>query len=48
MASCKIVLTPWENLRKDLVGMDTGTVGFKNDKLCVYRRCNKDRGAVNR
>jgi len=48
MNNVKVVYTPWGNLRKDLVGMDVGTVGFKDDAQCRYRRVVKDRAIVNR
>jgi len=31
-----IVWTPFCNLRKDDITMDTGTVGFNNEKQCWY------------
>ena len=48
MASCKIVYTTHANLKKELVGMDVGTVGFKNQKLCRFRKCNKNRDIIKR
>ena len=48
LASCKIVYTPWANLKKDLVGMDTGTVGFHDAKLRRLRRCDKNREIIKR
>jgi hypothetical protein len=43
-----VVYTFWSNLRKDLVGMDVGTVGFKSESARKLRRVEKDKGAVNR
>ncbi|GMI47790.1 hypothetical protein TrCOL_g10064 [Triparma columacea] len=48
MSSVKVVYTFWSNLRKDLVGMDVGTVGFKSESARKLRRVEKDKGAVNR
>jgi hypothetical protein len=38
MTQCDIVWTPIANLRKDKQTMDTGTVGFKNEKQCFFVR----------
>jgi len=48
VSSVKVVYCNFTNLRKDLVGMDVGTVGFVDSKLCRYRRVNKDRSILNR
>ena len=48
LASCRVVYTPWANLKKDLVGMDTGTVGFHDGKLRRLRRCDKNKDIVKR
>lgn len=46
--SCKIVYTFHSNLKKDLQGMDVGTVGFHDYKKCRFRRAVKDRPVVKR
>ncbi|CAD7925736.1 unnamed protein product [Amoebophrya sp. A25] len=39
-----VVWTPFANLRKDQQTMDTGTVGFVNEKQCFFvRRCPTNR-----
>ena len=43
LSSCKICYTEWGNLKKELVGMDVGTVGFKDYKKRLLRRCDKVR-----
>ena len=48
MASCKVVYTPWSNLRKDLVGMDVGTVSYHDTNLCRFRRVNKNKTIIKR
>lgn len=45
LASCKIVYTPHSNLKKTFQ-MDAGTVTYHNTKLCVYKRCDKDRTRI--
>lgn len=46
--SCKIVYTFHSNLKKELQGMDVGTVGFHDRKKCRFRRTVKDRTIVKR
>ena len=48
LSSCKICYTSHGNLKKDLVGMDTGTVGFKDFKLRLLRRCDKNKEIIKR
>mmetsp|Transcript_51952 Transcript_51952/g.137209 ORF Transcript_51952/g.137209 Transcript_51952/m.137209 type:complete len:232 (+) Transcript_51952:2-697(+) len=42
---CDVVYTPFLNLRKD-VGMDTGSVGFKDEAFRTVTKCEKDKEII--
>ena len=48
-ASVKVVYTPWANLRKDQQRMDTGTIGFHDEKAVIrVKVAEKDKEAIKR
>ena len=46
--SVMVVYTPWANLHKDETKMQTGAVGFHDNRHRVLRRVDKDKQAVKR
>jgi hypothetical protein len=48
MNSADIVYCFHSNLKKELVGMDVGTVGFHDRKKCHYRKVVKDKAVIKR